>query len=553
MHGALPLLTATLSLSVTSSALHIATKYLRRAGPPAAALTPDWRAVRAGLIESERDTGPSPLTDGDDEMPPPPPPSLIDADAWWVHELVRVERGCVLLAQPGAIFPEQPLMHRAAVLVLEHSEDRGTVGLLLERPTNRSIASLLERKKDPALFPFQSRPLMIGGNVLQPRRGIRVLTRRCDVAGSAEVVFGLYECTTATASRLVTVGAAKASDFCFFAAACQWQPHELQKEVEAAAWVPVAASASALFPSAAASAAARASGVAHTGGPTKDALYFALMEGVGGEYARLARATRSDTEVDEWLQACATRATSVWADLATRVVRARQHNFAAAGPRGTTPPGSVQPADGERFSGIRRSSSTNAFGSGGHPNEASVDEPLSIEAAALMVHTALYPRDNLTDIWDGLDALAEQARMPCSHALHTSLGHVAPHPRAVRAWSHRPMTHALYTQRNSPPTPPTSTPPPRPPAPPIPPTNRPTRTPYPPGKLYLVHTRNRRHSDGRQPGAAAQEPNGHGHDPTPRRQCPRRRARNAPGRRQGRRRQGPQRQGRRRRTERCAA
>ena len=59
---------------------------------------------------------------------------------------------------------------------------------------------------------------MIGGNVLQPRRGIRVLTRRCDVPGAAEVVYGLYECTPEKAARMVTIGAASAADFHFFAA-----------------------------------------------------------------------------------------------------------------------------------------------------------------------------------------------------------------------------------------------------------------------------------------------------------------------------------------------
>ena len=81
-----------------------------------------------------------------------------------MHELANVERGCAPLAQPGTIFPEQPLMHRAAVLVLEHSADYGTIGVLLERPTNKTLQSLA-RRRDPALIPFAERPLMIGGDV----------------------------------------------------------------------------------------------------------------------------------------------------------------------------------------------------------------------------------------------------------------------------------------------------------------------------------------------------------------------------------------------------
>ena len=171
----------------------------------------DWRTFRAGLIADEQkqqleqqdglsghvfsdeDTGdgapqsPSSATAGD--APPPPPANAALSGAgrsradWWVHELAMPESGCVLLAQPGAIFPEQPLLHRAAVLVLEYSEVTGTVGLLLGRSTNRTVAALLEKRKEPALYPFRNRPLWIGGNVLARGRGLRVLTRRCDVPG----------------------------------------------------------------------------------------------------------------------------------------------------------------------------------------------------------------------------------------------------------------------------------------------------------------------------------------------------------------------------------
>ena len=58
------------------------------------------------------------------------------------------EKGCVLLAQPHALFVEQPHLHRGVVLVLDHDpETQGTVGLLLDRPTNRTIADLLSRRR----------------------------------------------------------------------------------------------------------------------------------------------------------------------------------------------------------------------------------------------------------------------------------------------------------------------------------------------------------------------------------------------------------------------
>ena len=413
------LLASTLALS--GYALHATHGALRRPpvarmGPPvAAAINPDWRAFRAGLIDTEEAEAGSPPS-SEAAAPPVSPPSPFPDAAWWVHELVSVERGCVLLAQPGAIFPEQPLMHRAAVLVLEHSETRGTVGILLERPTNRTLASLLERKPDSNLSPFAKRPLMIGGNVLQPRRGIRVLTRRCDVAGGVQILYGLYECSPAAAKHMIAIGAARSDEFHFFAAACQWAPKKLQSEVEAAAWVPVAASAEALFARDDTPHGLPHRGADHTSVASqppapppappppsalsgKDEIYFSLMEGIGGEYARLARATRTNFETDEWLQGCAERAAGEWRDLATRVVEADTTDFAAAGPSGSSFPGGAK-------GGLGAAAPTATPAA---PPSGGGEAVLTIESAALSVHRALYLRDNVSDIWEGLASLSEQA------------------------------------------------------------------------------------------------------------------------------------------------
>ena len=75
-------------------------------------------------------------------------------------------------------------MHRAAVLVLEHDDVNGTVGLLLERDSARRVGDLLKRRDDRRLRPFADEPLRIGGDVLTGER-VRLLTRRCDVPGRA--------------------------------------------------------------------------------------------------------------------------------------------------------------------------------------------------------------------------------------------------------------------------------------------------------------------------------------------------------------------------------
>ena len=193
----------------------------------------DWRTVRAGLVaeEQKRDflqqQQQHQQQDSHTPKPPeeniPPAPPSPPADAWWVHELAVPERGCVLLVQPGSIFPEQPLLHRAAVLLLEHSTEKGggTVGLLLGRSTNVTVSKLLEKRNEPSLRAFASQPLWIGGNVLTQGRGLRVLTRRIDVPGGIEVVLGLYECSPVAAARMVSIGAAPPEDFHFYAATMQ--------------------------------------------------------------------------------------------------------------------------------------------------------------------------------------------------------------------------------------------------------------------------------------------------------------------------------------------
>ncbi|KAL1504582.1 hypothetical protein AB1Y20_008367 [Prymnesium parvum] len=281
----------------------------------------DWRSYRARMAKANRGSHES------DE-----------SDEWWVHELPAPEPGCVLLAQPHGLFPDQPHLHRAVVLVVLHDESQGTVGLLLGCGTNRTVGDVLRRTKWPQLTSFSSRPLWVGGDVVTQHAGLRVLTRRCDVPDSQEVLPGLYLCLPAAAARVVAIGAAFAEEFDFYAGACQWSPAGLAAELHAAIWLPVAASAAALR------------------GPS---LYFELMEGVGGQYAKQAWLARSAAEVDEWLNACAGVAAPLWDELARRC--------AAEPPR------------------------------------------LKLGEAMVGVHSARYYRDNLTDVWACLDALAEQA------------------------------------------------------------------------------------------------------------------------------------------------
>jgi len=234
-------------------------------------------------------------------------------------------------------------MHRAAVLVLEHDPVRGTVGLLLNTPSNATVGRLLSRKPDRQLTSLADKQLLIGGNVLSRDR-LRVLTERCDVPNSREVLPGLYQCSAHAAAKMVTVGAASTHDFDVYAAACQWSAELLAEELENAVWLPAAASVSALRPPS----------------PLPHSLYFSLIEGIGGEYARQALLARSGAEVDQWLQDRTHAAVHEWRDLARIADDAARAEVAA-------------------------------------------------DEAVLRIHSVLYPRDNLTDVRLRIAEMAEQA------------------------------------------------------------------------------------------------------------------------------------------------
>ena len=85
---------------------------------------------------------------------------------------------------------------------------------------------------------------------------------------------------------MVSIGAADASEFDFYAAACQWSPDKLREELDAAVWLPAAASAPALCERTGASALDASALDANATGAqalNPEDLYFSLIEGVGGE------------------------------------------------------------------------------------------------------------------------------------------------------------------------------------------------------------------------------------------------------------------------------
>ena len=214
-------------------------------------------------------------------------------------------------------------------------------------------------------------------------------------------------------------------------------------ELEQAIWLPAACSASALLetigiarPAAEAPSAAAPSPEAEARSPPEPpphqphALYFALIEGIGGEYARQARhlaitprasgasesytvlwhallpwhtvlwhtllsralprqasLSRSSTEQAEWLMACSRLALPRWSRLARE---ADAMSLDALAMQALAPSLSPRSLDAPRVALALTLALTPSL--------------------AMQVHGALHARDNTSDVWRGLDQLAEQAR-----------------------------------------------------------------------------------------------------------------------------------------------
>ena len=118
----------------------------------------DWRSFRQQLIEAEQQQENEPSIPPTPAAPPPatpasPPQAYYGDDDWCTHDLANDERGCFLLAQPRTIFPEQPPSPRRCSC--SNSADYGTIGVLLERPTNKTTEPPRAPAR-PALIPFAS-------------------------------------------------------------------------------------------------------------------------------------------------------------------------------------------------------------------------------------------------------------------------------------------------------------------------------------------------------------------------------------------------------------
>ncbi|KAG5191686.1 hypothetical protein JKP88DRAFT_352225 [Tribonema minus] len=230
--------------------IHIIGFVQRKAAPatrslPAAAVMMQQRCFqpRARLVAYGLDYGKS---DVQPAIPPPAvetvkgesPPAEARRDKW-AHALAAPEKGCLLLARDGMFGESQKYFKNAVILVIEHGAT-GSVGLILNQPTVRSMGEVTGGDSGLAHLPgLERNRLYFGGDVGKRRDDgldvVNFMHGRDDCEG-IEVIKGVKLGGLPDALALVAQGKADPSEFKFFVRFCGWGPGQLAREVKLGAW-----------------------------------------------------------------------------------------------------------------------------------------------------------------------------------------------------------------------------------------------------------------------------------------------------------------------------
>eukprot|EP00930_Biecheleria_cincta_P091155 TRINITY_DN80650_c0_g1_i1.p1 TRINITY_DN80650_c0_g1~~TRINITY_DN80650_c0_g1_i1.p1 ORF type:complete len:552 (-),score=104.39 TRINITY_DN80650_c0_g1_i1:60-1715(-) len=217
----------------------------------------DWRTFRARLVQATQSAGQG-----------------------WAYESPLIEKGSVLLAAPGDDFTfKQQYFHKAIILIIRH-DDRGSTGLILNRPTALSTHDVdlpgsdlpqdqilkflgLSPGSEPWKLHFAGDCQGLGlhdatasqestkQNLFweeEPLMTYRCLHALDSLAGESEaVIHGIYLIDAVRARVLVELGKAKKEDFLVLVGYCGWGPGQLQEELDqGSSWTLVAADQKAL-------------------------------------------------------------------------------------------------------------------------------------------------------------------------------------------------------------------------------------------------------------------------------------------------------------------
>ncbi|KAG5176232.1 hypothetical protein JKP88DRAFT_265505 [Tribonema minus] len=189
----------------------------------------DWRRFRAKLIAGSEEAWHERLQRNVN-------PRLKDVETW-AHELAAPEPGCLLLASPDHFTGQESQYSQAVIFLVQHNAN-GSVGFVLNRPTQFTIGTVTT-----GMEVFNACPLMWGGDL---GRGTVQMVHAFDaerMPGARKIIDGVYVGGgVLDAQEAVARGQAKPGDFKFFLQLFGKAPGHLQAEMDAGKWICAATS-----------------------------------------------------------------------------------------------------------------------------------------------------------------------------------------------------------------------------------------------------------------------------------------------------------------------
>ena len=153
--------------------------------------------------------------------------SALSAQAQQEFSPMSVEKGVLLVASPSL---SDPNFHQTVLLIIEHGRG-GTVGLILNRPTNVLLSEALP---DFTVLKRTSHRLFAGGPVGQTQ--LVLLFRLTQLLpDTRQIIAGVYVGTPRVLERIMTQPK-PTETFRAFAGFAGWAPGQLEHEMLEGAW-----------------------------------------------------------------------------------------------------------------------------------------------------------------------------------------------------------------------------------------------------------------------------------------------------------------------------
>jgi len=163
-------------------------------------------------------------------------PQLKNRDIW-AHEIDNPELGGLVVAP--ALSNGEEYMKECVMLITDHHNEHGTVGIMLNKPSSYCVGDVLNGGEMQA---FRNNQIYLGGE--DGNEGdIGFMHRYKNISGAREILPGLYiGGNPVEATRMINLGIAREDGFKFYLQHKLWAPGQLKKEVAEHKWHLVACS-----------------------------------------------------------------------------------------------------------------------------------------------------------------------------------------------------------------------------------------------------------------------------------------------------------------------